>query len=88
MVVSIRLYAHVRAKVGKEDLQLNLAKGATVQAALRRVMDKYGKELVEMLGGRNLVIMLNDKNIEFLGGLKTRLEQGDRIAILPPLSGG
>lgn len=88
MVVSVRLYAHVRATVGKEDLQLNLAKGATVQVALRRLMDEYGKELVGMLGGRNLVIMLNDKNIEFLGGLKTPLEQGDRIAILPPLSGG
>ena len=87
-MVSVRLYAHVRATVGKEDLQLNLAKGATVQAALRRLTDKYGKELVGMLGGRNLVIMLNDKNIEFLGGLQTPLEQGDRIAILPPLSGG
>jgi len=88
MVVSVRLYAHIREVVGKEKLQLNLGRGATIQLLLSRLMAKYGRKVGEMLRGRNLVVMLNDKNIEFLDGPETSLEDGDRISILPPLSGG
>ncbi len=88
MVVSLKVYANLRRIIGKDALTLSLGRSASVQAALNKLTARYGGEVERMLFGRNLVIMLNDKNIEFLEGLKTPLKHGDRIAILPPLSGG
>ena len=88
MIVFLKVYANLREIIAKEALSLNLRKVAPVQAALDRLTARYGEDVGKMLFGRNLVIMLNDRNIEFLGGLETPLKHGDRIAILPPLSGG
>lgn len=88
MVVFLKVYATLREIIGKEALTLNLREGAPVQAALDQLIARYGKEVGKMLFGRSLVIMLNNRNIEFLEDLKTPLKHGDRIAILPPLSGG
>ena len=35
-----------------------------------------------------VIIMKNRKNIENLQGLKTVLDEGDEVAILPPVAGG
>lgn len=88
MVIFLKIYANLREIIGKEALTLNLRKGGPVQAVLNQLTARYGGKVEKMLFGRRLVIMLNDKNIEFLEGLKTPLKHGDRIAILPPLSGG
>lgn len=88
MVVFLKVYANLREIIGKEAVTLILRKGASVQGALDRLIARYGEEVGKMVFGRNLVIMLNDRNVEFLEGLNTRLQDGDRIAILPPLSGG
>jgi molybdopterin synthase sulfur carrier subunit len=87
MVVFLKVYANLREIIGKEAVTLSLRKGASVQGALHRLIARYGEEVERGLG-RKLVIMLNDRNIEFLEGLDTPLQDGDRIAILPPLSGG
>lgn len=88
MIVFLKVYANLREIIAKEAVTLTLRKGASVRAALNRLIARYGEEVEKGLFGRNLVIMLNDRNIEFLGGLETPLKHGDRIAILPPLSGG
>jgi len=35
-----------------------------------------------------LVILVNGHHIEFLGGLRARLKDGDEISIFPPAAGG
>jgi len=56
---------------------------------LEILIRRYGDPLRQKLSQkRNWVIMLNDRNIAFLNGTDTPLNDGDRIAILSPLSGG
>lgn len=35
-----------------------------------------------------LIVLLNGRNIAFLGGLEAVLQEGDEVAIFPPLKGG
>jgi MoaD family protein len=89
MVVHFKFYTLLREIIGKENLRLRLKRGATVQEAFDRLVAQYGWRLKKGLFHQgNWVIMLNNKNIKFLNDLKTPLKDGDRIAILSPLSGG
>ena len=89
MIIKIKFYSTLRAIVGKESLNLRLRQGATVQGVLGQLTGRYGYELKRKLAqSGNWVIMLNDKNIKFMNDLETSLKDGDRIAILSPLSGG
>ncbi len=89
MIVHFKFYSTIREIVGRETLKLRLRRGATVETVLERLFTTYGKELKKRLSKReNWVIMLNDKNITFSNGLETSLNDGDKISILSPLSGG
>ena len=46
------------------------------------IFDK-NNELKELVN-----ILKNGRQIKFLNGIKTKLEQGDEIALFPPVSGG
>ena len=89
MIIKIKFYSTLRAIVGKESLKLRLRQGATLQEVLDQLTGRYGGELKRKLAqSGNWLIMLNDKNIKFMNDLETLLKDGDRIAILSPLSGG
>jgi MoaD family protein len=79
----------MREIIGRETLKLRLRQGATIEAALEILIRRYGDTLRQKLSQkRNWVIMLNDRNITFLEDMETKLNDGDQIAILSPLSGG
>ncbi|MDH5201545.1 MAG: MoaD/ThiS family protein [Candidatus Bathyarchaeota archaeon] len=40
------------------------------------------------MGGGDLAILVNGRNIELLGGVETPLRDGDEVVILVPTSGG
>jgi len=89
LIVHLKFYSTLRRTVGKESLKVRLRRGATIRVVLNRLIVSYGDELKRRLVQRgNWVIMLNDKNIKFMNDLETPLNDGDRIAILSPLSGG
>lgn len=89
LMVEIKFYSSLREITGRETLKVRLKQDATLQEALERLVPRYGKKLRQKsCYEKNWVVMLNDKNIAFGGGMKTILRDGDRIAILSPLSGG
>jgi len=89
MIIHFKFYTKLRDIIGRETVKLNLKKGSTIQAGFNRLIAKFGKEVEKELSDRrHWVIMLNDKNINFLNDLNTSLKHGDRIAILSPLAGG
>lgn len=40
------------------------------------------------VGGEDLAILVNGKNIRLLDGIETALHDGDEVVILPPTAGG
>jgi MoaD family protein len=89
LIVEVKFYTTLREVTGRETLKLRLKHGATVEQALERLVRRYGQNLARKLSHReNWVVMLNDKNVAFLNGFETILKDGDRLAILSPLSGG
>lgn len=97
MKVSIRFFASLRELVGKkvETLEFSDSEEVTVEDGLKRLSKSYGKDFIEYVFGEKtgeiksyLTLLVNGKSIAVLDGLKTRLVDGDVLAILPPVGGG
>jgi len=95
--VSVRFFGSLRALVGKkvEYLKFEDKEEATVEKVLKRLSEIYGKDFVEyVFDGKTgetqsyLLLLVNGRSITVLGGLETRLIDGDVLAILPPVGGG
>jgi len=95
--VSVRFFGSLRALVGKkvECVEFEDREEVTVEEALKRLSEIYGKDFVEYAFDRRtgeiqsyLLLLVNGRSITVLGGLETRLIDGDVLAILPPVGGG
>jgi len=95
--VSVRFFGSLRALVGKkmECIKFEDREEATVEKVLKRLSEIYGKDFVEyVFDGKTgeiqsyLLLLVNGRSITVLGGLNTRLIDGDVLAILPPVGGG
>ncbi|MEB2837009.1 MAG: MoaD family protein [Desulfurococcales archaeon] len=87
MRVTVRVYATLIRVAGGRIHRLDLPEGASVADALRAV-SLYD---VVTSGGRVrrfYKVLLNGRDIDFVGGLGARLGEGDEIDVFPPLAGG
>lgn len=76
MIVRIRLFAGLRERAGRPELELELPDGALVQDALRAVDD--------LADGVPLVLAVNRE----YAAPDHPLHAGDELALIPPVSGG
>ncbi|MFX1368444.1 MAG: MoaD/ThiS family protein [Promethearchaeota archaeon] len=81
-----------RALAGKV-LEVDVPEGSTVQQVISRVIEIGGPEIERLImdGGRisgNLIVMLNKKDVNTLGGIEVPVSENDEIAILPHVQGG
>jgi MoaE-MoaD fusion protein len=82
MTVSVRLFAILRERAGRDSVEIELPEGATVDDAFERLAAAPGLgELVERLPLRMAV------NREYAGA-GTPIAPGDELALIPPISGG
>jgi molybdopterin synthase sulfur carrier subunit len=91
MEIKIRSFAGFRNILGKEG-RVNLKDGAEVEGLLDALCSAHG-ELRAMLfdeaGLRDDVnILVNGRNIAALNGIKTKLAEGDEVALFPAAIGG
>jgi len=75
------------------QISVDLPTGATIRSLLAELTGRYQGlgELIFVAPDtlRDFVnILKNGRNVEFLGRLDTSLEDGDLIALFPPLAGG
>ena len=92
MRVRVKTFATFR-EVMDSQIDVELPEGATIRILLDELTGRYGglKELMfaapETL--RDFVnILKNGRNIHYLAGLDTPLDDGDVITMFPPVAGG
>lgn len=89
MKVKLRLFdEEIRKIIGEKEVSLELQENSTIEDLLNFLVVKYGNKLLDVLQRPEVRILLNGQSIEFFEGNKTRLNDGDRVAIVSLTSGG
>lgn len=92
ITITVKSFATLREVIDMQ-LRMELFQGATIRSLLAELTGRY-RGLDELLFSdpgvlRDLVnILKNGRNIHFLAGLDTPLDDGDTIALFPPVAGG
>jgi molybdopterin synthase sulfur carrier subunit len=95
--VSVRFFTSLREIVDKKEETLKFPEGeiVNVDMVLKTLAQRYGERFVEYVYDRKtgevrgfLQFLVNGKSASTLNGLQTELEEGDVLAILPPVGGG
>lgn len=90
----MRFFTTLREITGKKEESVEFSKPANVESLLKQLSKKYGKDfddyVFDELGNvrGHLQFLLNGQSVTTLKGLKTRLKDGDKLAVLPPVGGG
>jgi molybdopterin synthase sulfur carrier subunit len=93
----VRFFTSLRELIGKKEETLKFPdrETVTVNAVLQRLAKRYRKEFVEYVYDRKtgevksfLQFLVNGRSASALNGLDTKLEDGDVLAIIPPVGGG
>jgi molybdopterin converting factor small subunit len=94
--VSVKLVGVLGSAAGIREIVLPIQKGTTVQqivSALLRIVDKrFFQDLLVESGTEdprpNVIILLNDQDCNVFDGLKTQVEPGTKVTIIPVAHGG
>lgn len=91
MIVKVKTFANLK-EVFREKVNLKLKEGAVLKDLLSPVYlpPKALEVIIDESGNikPSILILKNGRNIRFLRGLLTRLEDGDKVSIFPPVCGG
>jgi molybdopterin synthase sulfur carrier subunit len=95
--VSVRFFTSLREIVDKKEETLKFPEGekVTVDKVLKTLTQRYGKRFLEYVYEDKtkevrgfLQFLVNGKSATTMNGIETELEDGDVLAILPPVGGG
>ena len=93
----MRFFTSLREIADKKEETLKFPEGekVTLDKVLKILAQRYGKRFVEYVYNDKtdevkgfLQFLINGKSAATLNGLQTELEDGDVLAILPPVGGG
>jgi MoaE-MoaD fusion protein len=82
MTVTVRLFAVLRERAGRDSIEMELEEGATVAEALERLAER--PELGDLLERLPVRMAVNRDYAD----PDTSLSPGDELALVPPVSGG
>ena len=94
--VPVKLIGVLGSAAGNREIMLPVSTTLTVQelisALLKTVGNKFFRELLVDVGTEdprsNVIILLNDQDCNIFDGLKTQIEPGTRVTIIPVAHGG
>lgn len=95
ITVKVHTILTIKKILGKGEVELSVSEGSTLGELLTTMVNRWNNELAanifEAESGNVLPyirLMVNGQDIAFLNGIKTVLQNGDEVLILPPVSGG
>ena len=92
--IQVRTILTLKKILGKGEIEMTIPSRSNLKDVLESMVKTYGEELKSNLfnsDGNILLhirLMINGQDIAFLNKMKTVLEDGDEILILPPVAGG
>ena len=94
MKVTVKFFTTLRELTGKKEEEIESPKVITVAELLNLLSKRHGRGFTDYVydeKGRvrgHLHFLINGRSVTTLQGFETRLEEGDRFAIIPPVGGG
>ena len=94
MIVTVRFFTTLREITKKRKEEIELPSAITVGDLMSLLSKKYGRRFTGYVydekgrTGPHLQFLVNGRNTASSQGLKTRLEDRDDVAIIPPVGGG
>ena len=90
--ITVRFFASMKDIFERKESRVSRAEAPDVGTLLKRVCTNPEMERAIFADSSTLrpalIVLLNGRNIAFLGGLQAVLQEGDEVAIFPPLKGG
>lgn len=91
MKITVRVFGDVSQIIGKRH-EVEVPEGSTVSTVTNKVGEKSGQRIGYLgefqVGGKDLAVLVNGKNIDMINGPSTRLMDGDEIVVMQPTAGG
>lgn len=93
MAIRVKFFAALWEITGEKETEID-AKGITVKELLYKLFERYGDKLKKEIMENDdkvrdhYVILVNGRNIVFLNGIDTKIDDGALISIFPPVGGG
>ncbi|MFB6136298.1 MAG: ubiquitin-like small modifier protein 1 [Halobacteriaceae archaeon] len=90
MELELRFFANFREAVGQKTVHRDFEDGLTVGEVLGAMETDYeGLDILEDGAVRpHINVLRNGREIQYLDGVDTVLEDGDALSVFPPVAGG
>lgn len=91
--VTIRVFATLRELLGIKAIDVN-APVEDVEGLINFIAERFKPDFKNALMDpkgqvkRGFSVLVNGRDIAFLEGLRTKLKDGDTVALFPPVGGG
>ncbi|MFX0183998.1 MAG: ubiquitin-like small modifier protein 1 [Candidatus Hodarchaeota archaeon] len=91
--LTVRFFATLKEITKQREIKIELQKETTIKQVLESLFDQYESLREEIFTEDNeprewIQILKNGRNIKFLDGIQTKLDNGDVLAVFPPVAGG